>query len=172
MSTIKEEVSQIYAETIARVKALIDGLKASNAQNDEAIRKDVDALIASIEKENERLKQLVDELYNESEFEKYTIAFFGETNAGKSTIIEALRILFSEDSRERTIAENKERDRKWREEHRERCRNVIRALCELKQQYSPQSQSKRRIRLVLALILVFVVGVAIGIMFAVWSGIV
>ena len=172
MATIKEEVSRIYAETIARVNALIDGLKASNAQNDVAIRKDVDAQSASIEKDNERLKQLVDELYNDSEFEKYTIAFFGETNAEKSTIIEALCILFSEKSREQTIEDNKERDRQWREEHRERCRNVIRVLCELKQQYSPQSQSKRRIRLVLALILVFVAGVAIGIMIAVWSGIV
>lgn len=33
------------------------------------------------------------------------MAFFGETNAGKSTIIEALRIVYDEESRRNTINE-------------------------------------------------------------------
>lgn len=35
-----------------------------------------------------------------AEFDTYTIAFYGETNAGKSTIIEALRIYFGEGSKQ------------------------------------------------------------------------
>lgn len=35
-----------------------------------------------------------------AEFDTYTIAFYGETNAGKSTIIEALRIYFGEESKQ------------------------------------------------------------------------
>ena len=35
-----------------------------------------------------------------AEFDTYTIAFYGETNAGKSTIIEALRIYFGESSKQ------------------------------------------------------------------------
>jgi len=46
-------------------------------------------------------------LENHSEWEKFTIAFFGETNAGKSTILEALRILFSEKERQKRILENR-----------------------------------------------------------------
>ena len=36
------------------------------------------------------------------------MAFFGETNAGKSTIIESLRILFNESSRQQLIEENQQ----------------------------------------------------------------
>ncbi|WP_219862622.1 hypothetical protein [Vreelandella piezotolerans] len=43
-----------------------------------------------------------------AEWEKFTMAFFGETNAGKSTIIESLRILFNESSRQRLIEENRD----------------------------------------------------------------
>lgn len=45
-------------------------------------------------------------LQENSEWEKFTIAFFGETNAGKSTIIESLRILFKEDSRQQLLHQN------------------------------------------------------------------
>ena len=45
-------------------------------------------------------------LEENSEWEKFTVAFFGETNAGKSTIIESLRILFNEKERERVIVKN------------------------------------------------------------------
>lgn len=45
-------------------------------------------------------------LEKHSEWEKFTIAFFGETNAGKSTIIESLRILFEEESRQLLLQQN------------------------------------------------------------------
>ena len=45
-------------------------------------------------------------LKNNAEWEKFTIAFFGETNAGKSTVIDALRIIFDEKSRQKQIQEN------------------------------------------------------------------
>jgi hypothetical protein len=43
-----------------------------------------------------------------AEWEKFTMAFFGETNAGKSTIIESLRILFNESSRQQLIEDNQQ----------------------------------------------------------------
>jgi len=45
-------------------------------------------------------------LETNAEWEKFTMAFFGETNAGKSTIIESLRILFNEESRQQLIDQN------------------------------------------------------------------
>ncbi|GAA8330696.1 hypothetical protein HpBT203_05740 [Helicobacter pylori] len=45
--------------------------------------------------ESESLKEL-ESLKNNEEWEKFTIAFYGETGAGKSTIIECLRLFFKE----------------------------------------------------------------------------
>ena len=42
---------------------------------------------------------------NNAEFDTFVIAFYGETNAGKSTIIEALRIYFDEESKQKERAE-------------------------------------------------------------------
>ncbi|WP_158652253.1 coiled-coil domain-containing protein [Helicobacter bizzozeronii] len=47
----------------------------------------------------EELFKTLDRLEGNAEWEKLTIAFFGETNAGKSTLIEALRLLFKETSK-------------------------------------------------------------------------
>ncbi|GAA7351166.1 hypothetical protein HpCK69_11470 [Helicobacter pylori] len=45
--------------------------------------------------ESESLKEL-ESLKNNEEWEKFTIAFYGETSAGKSTLIEYLRLFFKE----------------------------------------------------------------------------
>lgn len=45
-------------------------------------------------------------LKQHAEWDKFTMAFFGETNAGKSTIIESLRILFKEESRQQLLDQN------------------------------------------------------------------
>lgn len=44
----------------------------------------------------EKTKQEIKELENLSEWDVFTLAFYGETNAGKSTLIETLRILLGE----------------------------------------------------------------------------
>ncbi|MCE9925668.1 MULTISPECIES: hypothetical protein [Aeromonas] len=50
----------------------------------------------------------LDYLKENAEWDKFTIAFFGETNAGKSTIIESLRILFKEESRQQLLLQNQQ----------------------------------------------------------------
>ncbi len=45
------------------------------------------------------LTQQLESLEKNAEWDTYTIAFYGETNAGKSTIIEALRILLAEENK-------------------------------------------------------------------------
>lgn len=54
---------------------------------------------------NDDFKNEITRLENSSEWDRFCIAFFGETNAGKSTIIEALRIVFDEESRREEIKE-------------------------------------------------------------------
>lgn len=47
---------------------------------------------------SESLKEL-ESLKNNEEWENFTIAFYGETGAGKSTLIECLRMFFKERSK-------------------------------------------------------------------------
>jgi len=46
-----------------------------------------------------KIDNAISDLEKYGEWDTYTIAFFGETNAGKSTIIEALRIFFQESTK-------------------------------------------------------------------------
>ena len=45
------------------------------------------------------IEKEIDNLKKNAEWEFFTVAFFGETNAGKSTLIEVLRILFGEETK-------------------------------------------------------------------------
>lgn len=62
------------------------------------------AIISTLEEINTEFKLEIEKLEASSEWERYCIAFFGETNAGKSTIIDALRIIFDEEQRRVDLA--------------------------------------------------------------------
>ncbi|GHP75651.1 hypothetical protein JP0049_03860 [Helicobacter pylori] len=63
---------------------------------DEGLRKFNQKALELFKKlESESLKEL-ESLKNNEEWEKFTIAFYGETGAGKSTLIECLRLFFKE----------------------------------------------------------------------------
>lgn len=59
----------------------------------------LDTIVQTLNELNTEFRKEIDQLAESSEWEKYCVAFFGETNAGKSTIIESLRILYDEQSR-------------------------------------------------------------------------
>ncbi|GAA9364461.1 hypothetical protein TH0630_03930 [Helicobacter pylori] len=62
--------------------------------SDERLRKfNQEALEMFKNLESESLKEL-ESLKNNEEWENFTIAFYGETGAGKSTLIECLRMFF------------------------------------------------------------------------------
>ena len=62
-------------------------LKEANSQHDAELQARIDDIVKIIDEKNEEFKVAVESLERDSEFEKFTIAFFGATNAGKSTII-------------------------------------------------------------------------------------
>lgn len=61
-----------------------------------------------LEKLHEQIHEQLSILDKYAEWDTYTIALYGETNAGKSTIIETLRILFGEEGKKQSQLEFKE----------------------------------------------------------------
>ncbi len=104
-SSTAQDFNRLYGDVAA-------GIAAATA---EITRLDIDHKSGQPEIGNilDRLQQMQARFDNElalleehAEWEKFTIAFFGETNAGKSTIIESLRILFNEQSRQQLLEQN------------------------------------------------------------------
>lgn len=77
--------------------------------DDEEGNQHLDAVRKSLETIDANFKEEIDYLGRHAECEKFTVAFFGETNAGKSTIIESLRIIFKEQARQHLIDANEAR---------------------------------------------------------------
>ncbi|HZW12804.1 MAG TPA: hypothetical protein VFF81_06395 [Noviherbaspirillum sp.] len=88
----------IYSAILHEVENLcgkIGGEQHESEQVNEA-QKQCHELLGLIQS---KVSKKVTELESNAEWDEFTIAFYGETNAGKSTIIEALRIHFSEASK-------------------------------------------------------------------------
>ena len=84
--------SNIGKELNDRIRQLSDSLAKSNFKHKDIIKR-INKSREDINNLNNELKNKILGLRNIHEWSKYTISFFGETNAGKSTIIESLRIL-------------------------------------------------------------------------------
>lgn len=108
-------------------------------------------------KGNQHLEQLKTQLTNiknqfsseinflevNSEWNKFTIAFFGETNAGKSTILEALRILLNEKKRREQIEQEDNAIRKLEREH---SRGIETLISELENAYNSFGKITQNVR--------------------------
>ena len=87
--------TEIYAFILTKVKELREHVLKMKLSDKEAkekqekIKKGLDSIVNELEKK-------IKELKNNSEWDRFTIGFYGETNAGKSTLIETLRILLNE----------------------------------------------------------------------------
>ena len=83
---LKEKISDLITTIIKNEQVLDTNLVGEKLNESKQI-------LSFQQKEIERK---IDELKRNSEWDYFTIAFFGETNAGKSTLIEVLRLLFAE----------------------------------------------------------------------------
>lgn len=92
-SSFKERVDLKYKQLDAFLATAINQLSQLRFSNDEFVKLKND-LIATLETTLVDLKKEVENNIKNVRWDKLVIAFFGETNAGKSTIIETFRILF------------------------------------------------------------------------------
>lgn len=86
---------EIYSSVENSLDDLLATLKVDLSDNQD-IKSLQEKAIENISKNKQDLSDLIKELEKNSDWNTFTIAFYGETNAGKSTTIEALRILLNE----------------------------------------------------------------------------
>lgn len=91
---MSEMSNQMYEKIQEQIQTLID--KLSDQQNEGRLTEDISAAMANLTKLNDQIQSELENLKTFSEWKRFTIAFYGETNAGKSTLIEALRLLLNE----------------------------------------------------------------------------
>ena len=104
----KEKIKEHYDEINTVISDALNNSFAKNYNNEEegAFAKKIRNQLEQI---NNAFKGEIEELERSSEWDKFCISFFGETNAGKSTILESLRIIYDEETRLQKILENKEK---------------------------------------------------------------
>lgn len=95
----------LYRNVAACLSETVSELEGLTVDHDEG-RREVGTIIGKLRDRQHAFGDELGLLDENAEWEKFTVAFFGETNAGKSTLIEALRILFEEESREQLLARN------------------------------------------------------------------
>ncbi|WP_120976132.1 GTPase [Helicobacter pylori] len=91
-------MKNIYLDVKANIENLQNIFKNTDNENERLKKSNQEALEVFQKLESESLKEL-ESLKNNEEWENFTIAFYGETNAGKSTLIECLRLFFKERSK-------------------------------------------------------------------------
>lgn len=99
--TFSDNPQNIYQFIDNQVTNLIAKIKELDNQNLQLsnIQEDHQKSFAIIEGLQKDIKQSIQQLKDNAEWRTFQIAFFGETNAGKSTIIDTLRILLKEPSK-------------------------------------------------------------------------
>ncbi len=91
-------MKNIYLDVKASIENLQNIFKNADDKDEKLKQFNQEALEVFQKIESESLKEL-ESLKNNEEWENFTIAFYGETGAGKSTLIECLRLFFKEQSK-------------------------------------------------------------------------
>jgi len=102
ISDPKIKTKRDYNEISAQLRAAIKQIQKIPSSTNE-FQKIKQSFVDTLSEQLSRTHQEANNTLNSTEWDKLVIAFFGETNAGKSTIIETFRILFDETERHKNI---------------------------------------------------------------------
>ncbi|MDU0661621.1 hypothetical protein [Pseudomonas aeruginosa] len=94
MTAAEDLPESLYAKILGQISDVIRVLNQDTQEDKLSGRQDAARQhLQGIERD---LNQSIEELRRNAEWKTFTLAFYGETNAGKSTLIESLRILLKE----------------------------------------------------------------------------
>ncbi|EBY1364574.1 hypothetical protein DUW02_21070 [Salmonella enterica subsp. enterica serovar Senftenberg] len=100
-----EDFNRLYADVSRNIQQTLTDIAALHVENEEG-KQQLQSMVTQLQSLQDGFNQKLTWLQKHAEWDKFTLAFFGETNAGKSTIIESLRILFDEESRRQLLQKN------------------------------------------------------------------
>lgn len=158
MSIAKQEIVNLYNEVKISVGHAINDISEISLSNT-AEQNHILNIKKRLNDISQSFNQDIEGLEKNSEWDKFTIAFFGETNAGKSTIIESLRIIFKEKERqnkiengeaqllelEKSFSENSDvlisELNKYMKEYANEIRNIEKQISEIKIENKPKTNN-------------------------------
>lgn len=97
--------NQLYADISDSIGNAMKDILAINIEHEDG-KREIGNITNKLRDIQTRFDSELHQLKTHAEWDTFTLAFFGETNAGKSTIIESLRILFKEESREALLKQH------------------------------------------------------------------
>lgn len=100
-----EDFDRLYADVGRNIEQTLADIAGLHVENEDA-KNQLNAMTTQLQILQNTFNQKLAYLQEHAEWDKFTLAFFGETNAGKSTIIESLRIVFDETSRRQLLQNN------------------------------------------------------------------
>ncbi|GKW26158.1 hypothetical protein R0L47_13215 [Pectobacterium polonicum] len=100
-----EDFNRLYTDVSRNIQQTLADIAKLNVENEDG-KQHMNAMTEKLQTLQDNFNQKLSYLEKHAEWDKFTLAFFGETNAGKSTIIESLRILFDEESRRQLLQKN------------------------------------------------------------------
>lgn len=103
MENISLKPDAIYEQINNELEAVLGSI--NELPSDEALNEAKSNAKNTLSQYQRDLKKQLQELQKNSEWDRFTIAFYGETGAGKSTLIETLRIVLNEPSKAKQRAQ-------------------------------------------------------------------
>ena len=97
MTQIPSEYKDIYSKVESKIDEVLRDLGSSSKESQ--LYDEFEKAIAILKPHSDKLKSEMRALEENAEWNTFVMAFYGETNAGKSTIIETLRIILKERSK-------------------------------------------------------------------------
>lgn len=125
-----EDFNRLYSNVSDSIGSAMADILSLNVEHKDG-KREIGNITEKLRDIQTRFDSELQQLKTHAEWDTFTMAFFGETNAGKSTIIESLRILFKEESRQALLqqhADDLEQFTKALTAHLENVRKGLHAL--------------------------------------------
>ena len=88
-----ENPESVYQFTKSKIDSIIEKIgQIEQVQNDDQDASQHEEALKQLTRVQFDINQSIDEFRQNAEWKQFNISFFGETNAGKSTIIDTLRL--------------------------------------------------------------------------------